>query len=216
MQSMIVIGDSNVCRLRIPNSDIKNLSKSGMSFNDVPKFISNVKTNETVRSVVVHLGTNDVKHVDKTVVVVKRAKNPLISLKDKWLGAKIAYSSIIPRVGKSTVVKQFNSDATFIKNSILQYCLSTKRFRYIDIDEIFLNNGAVAKSLYDPDDPSGIHVNIDGSVSLYDNLEAFLERCISDERDLVPLGKKRLRSRESITSPSEAQRFKQGKTVDVD
>ena len=77
MQSMIVIGDSNVCRLRIPNSDIKNLSKSGMSFNDVPKFISNVKTNETVRSVVVHLGMNDIKHVDKTVVV-KRAKNELL------------------------------------------------------------------------------------------------------------------------------------------
>ena len=107
MQSMIVIGDSNVCRLRIPNSDIKNLSKSGMSFNDVPKFISNVKTNETVRSVEVHLGTNDVKHVDKTVVV-KRAKKTLFALKDKWLRAKIAYSSIIPRVGKSTVVKQFN------------------------------------------------------------------------------------------------------------
>ena len=174
-----------------------------------------MKTNETVRSVVVHLGTNDVKHVDKTVVV-KRAKKTLFALKDKWLRAKIAYSSIIPRVDKSTVVKQFNYDATFINNSILQYCLSTKRFRYIDNDEIFLNNGAVAKSLYDPDDPSGIHVNIDGSVSLYDNLEAFLERCISDERDLVPLGKRRLRSRESITSPSEAQRFKQGKTVDVD
>ena len=125
-------------------------------------------------------------------------------------------SSIIPRVSKSTVVKQFNHDATFINNSILQYCLLTKRFRYIDNDEIFLNNGAVAKSLYDPDYPSGIHVNIDGSVSLYDNLEAFLERCISDERDLVRLGKKRLRSRESITSPSEAQRSKQGKTVDVD
>jgi len=52
-------------------------------------------------------------------------------------------------------------------------------------------------------------------VSLYDNLEAFLERYIYDERDLVPLGKKRLRSRESITSPSEAQRSKQGKTDDV-
>jgi len=80
-----------------------------MSFNDVPKFISNVKTNKTVSSVEVHLGTNDVKHVDKTVVK-KQAKKALISLKEKWLRAKIAYSSIIPRVGKSTVVKQFNSE----------------------------------------------------------------------------------------------------------
>ena len=49
--------------------------------------------------------------------------------------------------------------------------------------------GAVAKSLYDPDDPYGIHVNSDGTMSIYDDLDTFLERYISDERDVVHLGK---------------------------
>jgi len=50
-------------------------------------------------------------------------------------------------------------------------------------------HGAVAKSLYDPDDPYGIHVNSDGTMSIYDDLDTFLERYISDERDMVHLGK---------------------------
>lgn len=127
---------------------------------------NNVITN--VDSVLIHLGTNDIKHCKKNVVV-KSALYALDCVHEKWPTAEIWSSIIIPRMGKSIPVKYFNSDAKFINNAILMLCISTKCFRYIDNDQRFNERGNIARSLYDTSDPPGIHVNDDGAVKLYSN-----------------------------------------------
>ena len=109
-------------------------------------------------------------------------------------------------------IKKFNEDAKFVNKAILDHCISTKKFQFIDNDSIFENTGS---SLYDARDPSGVHVNDTGAESLYDNLAAFLEDGLSDEVVLATPRNKRLRSQDSQPSPSNQRVPKQGKTTET-
>ncbi|WAR08555.1 YTX2-like protein, partial [Mya arenaria] len=203
----LVIGDSNTCRLNIKDGNVLNLSKSGSKLDEIEGILNSSQAPSNVYSVAVHLGTNDLKH-DKRDTVVKNAIDALVSVKGRWPKASVGFSSIIPRLGKSSPIKRFNENAKFVNNAVLQHCISTRRYHYVDNDEIFQQNG---KSLYDAKDPSGIHVNNVGAERLYDNLAAFLVDDMSDELDLATPRSKRLRSQDSHSSPSNDRLTKQGK-----
>ncbi|WAR08556.1 LOW QUALITY PROTEIN: hypothetical protein MAR_018514 [Mya arenaria] len=177
----LVIGDSNTCRLNIKDGNVLNLSKSGSKLDEIEGILNSSQAPSNVYSVAVHLGTNDLKH-DKRDTVVKNAIDALVSVKGRWPKASVGFSSIIPRLGKSSPIKRFNENAKFVNNAVLQHCISTRRYHYVYDDEIFQQNG---KSLYDARNPSGIHVNNGGAERLYDNLAAFLVDDMSDELDLA-------------------------------
>jgi len=143
---------------------------------------------------------------------VQNALGAIKCIQDKWPSCDIAFSSIIPRLGKSAAIRRFNTDAKFVNDAMLNKCLDTKVFHYIDNDELFNDKGAIVKSLYDARDPSGIHVNDEGARKLYKNLVAFLEGGISDEDEMQAPRNKRLRSNDSTTSTSGSQNTKQAKT----
>ncbi|WAQ98940.1 YTX2-like protein, partial [Mya arenaria] len=203
----LVIGDSNTCRLNIKDGNVLNLSKSGSKLDEIEGILNSSQAPSNVYSVAVHLGTNELKH-DKRDTVVKNAIDALVSVKGRWPKASVGFSSIIPRLGKSSPIKRFNENAKFVNNAVLQHCISTRRYHYVDNDEIFQQN---RKSLYDAKDPSGIHVNNVGAERLYDNLAAFLVDDMSDELDLATPRPKRLRSQDSHPSPSNDRLTKQGK-----
>ena len=207
----VIISDSNGCRLRVSDRNVTNVSVSGAKFDDVQSLIDKCDDKD-VGSVAVHLGTNDVKSCDSTATVIQQAINSLECIHKKWPGAEIAYSSILPRIGKGNVVKRFNKNAASVNNAILQNCQASAKFRYIDNSVLFHEEGTthINKSLYNTNDPAGIHVNEEGARALYRNLTAFLIDEMSDENDLELGRSKRLRSDDSSTS--QEQRFaKQGK-----
>jgi len=206
----LIFGDSNMSRMRVTDGKIKNVAISGAKFSDVQNMI-NAETETNVDSVCIHLGTNDLKSVEKNKIV-QNALGAINLVNKKWPNCDIAFSSIIPRLGKSRAIKSFNNDAKFVNDAMLNSCLDTKTFHYIDNDELFSDKGAIVKSLYDARDPSGIHVNEEGARKLYKNLVAFLEGGISDEDEMQAPRNKRLRSNDSATSTSGSQNTKQAKT----
>jgi len=206
----LIIGDSNVNRMRITDDKIKNLSVSGAKFSDVKHMIS-AETENNVDSICIHLGTNDLKNVGRDEIV-QNALGAIDCVQKKWPMCEIAFSSIIPRLGKSRSIQNFNANSKFVNEAILNNCLTTKTYHYIDNDEIFSEKGTIVKSLYDARDPSGIHVNDEGARKLYKNLVAFLEGGISDEDEMQAPRNKRLRSNDSTTSSSDSQSSKQVKT----
>ncbi|WAR24682.1 hypothetical protein MAR_038351 [Mya arenaria] len=155
----LVIGDSNTCRLNIKDGNVLNLSKSGSKLDEIEGILNSSQAPSNIYSVAVHLGNNDLKH-DKRDTVVKNAIDALVSVKSRW-----------PKASVGSPIKRFNESAKFVNNAVLQHCISTRRYHYVDNDEIFQQNG---KSLYDAKDPSGFHVNNVGAERLYDNLAAFL------------------------------------------
>ena len=80
-----------------------------------------------------------------------------------------------------------------------------------DNDEIFNEDGVIAKPLYDAGDPSGVHVNDEDARLLYKNIVVFLEDGIFDEFEMEVPRNKRLRSNDSQASPSSGQSSKQSK-----
>ena len=209
-ETRVLIGDSNACRFKGTDSDIHDFSKSGATFREVEKVLKDKETPTSADYVTLHLGTNDIKHETKQCVV-QNALTAIELVQKKWPSAEVAFSSIIPRLEKSKVIQKFNADAKWVNEEILRCCLQDG-FHYIDNDEIFKENGAISKSVYDDRDPSGIHVNALGAKKLYQNLLAFLDGGISDEADMPPPRNKRVRSSGSQPSPSAGINSKQAKT----
>ena len=194
----LIIGDSNGCRLKVSDRDIHNLSKSGAKLADVNKIIQDSDVTN-VDSVVIHLGTNNLKTMNRKSVT-ENATAALESVKSKWPNADVAFSSIIPRIGKTKTIKDHNSDAKQVNSDILNYCLTTQKFHYLDNDDIFYDENVPVKKLYDKEDPSGVHINQAGASALYKNVTGFLLGGISDESEMDTTRSKRLRSDGSVSS----------------
>ena len=208
-KNKVILSDSNGCRLHILDRNIHNVSKSGAKLCDVKNVMQNIEITD-VDAVVVHLGTNDLKY-DETASVISNVINSLECVQTKWPEAAVAFSSILPRMGKSKVAKKFNSEAKFVNSAVAHYCVTSKKFHFLDNDAIFYENNAINRKLYNTDDPSGIHVNEEGAQVMYRNFSAFLIDGMSDEEDLDLGRAKRLRSDDSVTS-QDLRASKQGRS----
>jgi len=76
-KTCIILGDSNCKRLYIPDQVVKNVSLSGQKLKNVESLTAKVQLqdDDNVKSVIVHLGTNDM--LDDTDTVLQNAKNSL-------------------------------------------------------------------------------------------------------------------------------------------
>ena len=139
-------------------------------------------------------------------MVLKNSVTALNKIEAKWPQSPIAFSSILPRLGKNSVAKRFNEDAKYINSKVLDYCKMKKHLHYIDNDEVFLKKGNIVKSMYDAHDPMGIHVSEEGAEALLNNLTAFLINGMSDEWYMSTPMKKRSRTNNSSSTPPSATR----------
>lgn len=207
----VIIGDSNGTRIhKGGDKSVKNLSLSGRKFTDVRYVVRMTSFKESVESVVVHLGTNDMKSQNKQTVV-ENARSAFQHIHKKWPEAEVAFSSILPRLGGKAPITKFNNDAKFINNLILKLCEQNGKLHYIDNDDVFVKDGNVIKSLFDSKDPSGVHVSDEGAVKLYENWSAFLLDGVFDEEYMVTPTRKRPRSSNSSTPSSDTRALKHGK-----
>ncbi|WAR01915.1 LOW QUALITY PROTEIN: hypothetical protein MAR_008473, partial [Mya arenaria] len=180
----IILGDSNCARIHVKDPDIRNVSFSGISITSVDSLISKVKIgdNEAVASVVIHLGTNDMRNRSSDDIIAD-TNRALITVAETWPDVPVAFSSILPHKGTNPLVKSMNSAAKQINKNILRLCQSKNNFHYLDNDHSF---NKFNKSFYDPRDPTGVHVSDEGAEELYANFLAFVFDGESDELVEVP------------------------------
>lgn len=93
------------------DKSVKNVSLSGQSLQSIVTLLARaiVKDNEQVNSVihVVHLGTNDMVGL-KPDEVMDNGKTALNKVQCTFPGIPVAFSSILPRRGKSATKKNLN------------------------------------------------------------------------------------------------------------
>ena len=112
-----VLGDSNALRIHVKDPDVKNVSKSGQKAADIKTMLDmagaeSSTNNKIVKRIVVHLGTNDVsKHKTDAAQVQLELATALSETHKKFPDASIAFSSILPRRGKSTATALLNNTA---------------------------------------------------------------------------------------------------------
>ena len=124
------------------------MAVSGQTAKNIDSIIDKVdiSKHKNTSAIVMHLGTNDIPKCDKQEVA-KNCQSAINKLSKKWPKTPIAFSSIMPRVGKSSVVRKFNDDAKFVNNFMLENCTNVKYLHFIDNDDIFKKNGQTVKSL---------------------------------------------------------------------
>lgn len=212
----VIIGDSNGVRLHLKNPDVRNMSMSGYDLTRCDELISKIdimEDVETVAGVVIHLGTNDMAHKSVEDICVSAA-NAMQCVANKWPNSPIAFSSIIPRRGKTTLVKAINEAAVSVNNSVLELCKITRNYHFLNNDNIFYDGTKFMKSLYDARDMKGVHVSDEGAEELYQSFLSFFYEGESDELDCTTLiddTRKRERGSSSTTPTSDTRKTKQSK-----
>lgn len=215
----IILGDSNCKRLYVSEQNVHNVSLSGQKLKDVDSLAAKVRigANDVVSSVIVHLGTNDMK--DDTDVIIKNANSALANVAEIWPNTPIAFSSIIPRRGKAEHIKALNDKAKMVNACILKLCKTTKHLHFIDNDAVIYDDGKFQKSMYDASDGSGVHISHEGARALYDSFYAFFfdgesDELITNETELLtPASRKRERGSSSATPPSADRKTKLSKNA---
>ena len=131
---------------------------------------------ESVDNVIFSLGTNDVTQnkTDQDVVNISMS-TAINKVKGKFPNANIAVCSVLPRKGKSPGITKMNLTSSFVNTFVQKMCRKDHRLTYIDLwEEFFSTRGSPTKSLYDSNDPSGVHVCPAGAQVMYEAMEEFI------------------------------------------
>ena len=216
-----VLGDSNALRIHVKDPDVKNISKSGQKAADINALLDMAEAqatadNKTVKRIVVHLGTNDVsKHRSDSAQVQLEVSTALSETHKKFPHASIAFSSIVPRRGKSSVITLMNSTAKTVNEYIKKLAVKEPYLSYIDNDLDIFHQGVLNRTLYEQSDTTGVHLSVKGADMLADSFQEFFNcgPTSDDDHFLTPVSTKRNRSVLSNTPPSEKQVSKTNKTV---
>jgi lysophospholipase L1-like esterase len=210
----LILGDSNTVRLHVKDPDVMNISLSGKTLNDIKILMNkvNLKTDETINSVIIHLGTNDIGNADNEAIV-KSAVNAMKLVSETYPNIPIGFSSILPRMGTSKFARSFNDSVKAVNSQVLDFCSKEKGFHFVDNDLFVFKNGKFQKNMFDSRDPHGLHVSEEGADELYCSLTAFLIEGESDELgDQTPwISRKRTRGDSSSTPPSADRKTKAAK-----
>jgi lysophospholipase L1-like esterase len=213
----IIMGDSNAVRVHVRDPTIKNFSLSGQTLRNINHTMDNVKVdeNDSIKAVVIHLGTNDIK-TDSAETVTDLCIKAMTSVNERWQKTPVGFSSILPRVGKSVFVKEFNEKVNQVNSKIIEFCRITPYCHFIDNNAFIMENKKFKRSMYDARDSSGIHLSVEGAEELYENMVSFLISGESDELETytnTPFkGDKRPRGSSSTTPQSAERKTKHGKT----
>lgn len=216
----LILGDSNCKRLLITDKSVKNISLSGQKLSSIDTLISKVKIreSETVNSVIIHLGTNDLSS-DSVEQITENVKVAFSKANNNWPNTPVAFSSIIPRRGTNQYIKDINEKAKAVNRAVSEICKSNKNCHFLNNDLIFLAEGKFQKHLFDSSESSGVHISDDGALELYNSFQAFFFEGESDELvtgmfdAMTPFSRKRERGSSSNTPPSVDRKVKQAKNT---
>lgn len=211
-----VLGDSNAVRLHVKDPDVRNISIQGQKAANVDTLLSIAEDKahgKAVKRIVMHLGTNDVSkcRADSSQGILDIS----ISISEthkKFPDAEIAFSSILPRRGKTAAIKTLNDTATVVNDYVKKLAKKEPYLYYIDNDSDFLDNGIPIKALYDSSDTTGTHVSDKGADILTETFQDFFNTGqVSYDDFSTPATYKRNRSALSNTPPSDKQVSKTNK-----
>ena len=123
------------------------------------------------------LGTNDVTRnrsdPDEVNINVTHAINYVkLAFPDV---KKIGICSILPRKGKGQNITRLNETTKIVNSFILKMCKKDPVISLIDIHSTFCNQeGNANRSLFDNNDPSGVHINNEGVNKLIEQLYLYM------------------------------------------
>ena len=151
-----VLGDSNAVRIHVKDPGAKNFSITGQKAADIKNLLDiaeakSTADGKTVKRIVMHLGTNDVsKHKTDFAQVQLEVSTAINETHKKFPDAQIAFSSILPRKGKSTAIMAMNNSAKNVNDYIKKLAIKEKKYLiYIDNDLYILDKGLPIRALYD-------------------------------------------------------------------
>ncbi|CAC5415917.1 unnamed protein product [Mytilus coruscus] len=204
-------GASNCCHLKISDSRIHNASVSGSTAEDIDKLLVTLDKSvdkKYVSKVIFGLGTNDVtkNNTDKEIICINMT-NALNKVKAEFPNADISIFSILPRKGKGPNFTKCNLTSHSVNMYMEKVCSKDQRLSFIDLWDDFCQPGMgvnPVKTLFDKNDPSGVHVNPEGSKQLVSHIKNFMSIDRLGEYE-TPSGKKRTRSSASTPGSAEKQ-----------
>ncbi|VDI48268.1 Hypothetical predicted protein [Mytilus galloprovincialis] len=210
----IILGASNCCRLKISDNRIHNASVSGSTAEDIDKLLVSLDKSvdkNYVSKVIFCLGTNDVTRnmTDKEMICVNMT-NAINKVKAEFPNADICIFSILPRKGKGQTLTKCNLTSHSVNLYMEKVCSKDQRLSFIDLWDDFCRPGMGVnpiKTLFDKNDPSGVHINPEGAKQLVSLVKNFMSIDRLGEY-VTPSGKKRTRSSASTPGSAEKQQSK--------
>ncbi|CAG2188893.1 unnamed protein product [Mytilus edulis] len=210
----IILGASNCCRLKISDNRIHNASVSGSTAEDIDKLLVTLDKSvdkNYVSKVIFCLGTNDVTRnmTDKEMICVNMT-NAINKVKAEFPNADICIFSILPRKGKGQTLTKCNLTSHSVNLYMEKVCSKDQRLSFIDLWDDFCRPGMGVnpiKTLFDKNDPSGVHINPEGAKQLVSLVKNFMSIDRLGEY-VTPSGKKRTRSSASTPGSAEKQQSK--------
>ena len=213
-----VLGDSNGVRINVKDPDVKNISKTGQKAAEIGTLLKIAETKASGRSVqniLIHLGTNDVsRRRDDSAQAMVDITTAIKETHKQFPEASIAFSSILPRRGKTTAIKTLNETSKAVNEYVRKMSVKESYLSYLNNDNDMVDNGVPIKAFYDPSDATGVHLSAKGADVLADSFQDFFN-CghISDDEFTTPHAQKRNRSVLSNTPPSDKQIAKTNKVT---
>lgn len=177
----VILGASNCNRIHIDRPNVIKAAVSGTTLGEVSKvialaskYIDEFPGENTIDSVVLNLGTNDVTRCGKYVDTVRIAFAQAINnTKLEFPNTPIGVCSIIPRKGKGGKISALNESTIAANTYIQKVCEQDNQLTFIDMDIDFIRNGHPVRALYDSDDQSGVHVSAQGAQCLQKKMYEF-------------------------------------------
>ncbi|CAG2244320.1 ecm [Mytilus edulis] len=146
---------------------------------------------------------------DKEMICVNMT-NAINKVKAEFPNADICIFSILPRKGKGQTLTKCNLTSHSVNLYMEKVCSKDQRLSFIDLWDDFCRPGMGVnpiKTLFDKNDPSGVHINSEGAKQLVSLVKNFMSIDRLGEY-VTPSGKKRTRSSASTPGSAEKQQSK--------
>ena len=211
-----VLGDSNAIRIHVKDPDVKNISKTGQKAAEIDTLLKIAEakaSGKSVKSIIMHLGTYDISRCkDDSSQAMIDVSTAIRDTHKQFPNAEKAFSSILPRRGKSPAIGILNDTSKAVNDYIRKLAVKESYLSYLNNDNDIMDKGIPIKAYYDPNDATGVHLSVKGAELLADSFQDFFN-CghISDDEFTTPYAQKRNRSVLSNTPPSDKQVTKTNK-----
>ena len=174
----LVLGDSNSKKIHFKDSDVYNISVSGASAAGLSELIDKAKIKvgeRKVKRVVMHLGTIDVsRNKNDSNQAILEISSAVGKVRKEFPDAEIAFSSVIPRRGKSEAVNNLNTNSKTVNEFMSKMAQKEDYLFFLDNDQELISNGSPIRSMYESSNVLGIHVSSKGAEVLEDTMLTFL------------------------------------------
>lgn len=130
--------------------------------------------------------------------------NAIHKVKETFPNADIGICSILPRKGTGPNNVKCNLTSSFANAFMNKMCTRDSRLSFIDLWHELAPKNIPLKSMYDPNDPTGIHISKEGAIKICDVFTDFVKTERWGEYQ-TPFSRKRNRSNASTPGSAEKQ-----------